>query len=147
MASSHHPSCTEYHGDTWPRRRQTAGSFSWRLFARADESATETNLPARPLFARVGGRVLILGPAIRRGAFFFRKAAGPAPRPDYNLASLLAHDHPISRTSNPVICITVPGSGRAYKQWAPAKFPPSAEALWPAACVRAPAPVTFFTIT
>ena len=91
--------------------------------------------------------MLILGPAIRRGAFFFRKAAGPAPRPDYNLASLLAHDHPISRTSNPVICITVPGSGRAYKQWAPAKFPPSAEALWPAACVRAPAPVTFFTIT
>jgi len=65
--------CTErLNGRLAPPR--SAGPFSWRLFARADESATETNLPARPLFARVGGRVLILGPAIRRGAFFRRAA-------------------------------------------------------------------------
>jgi hypothetical protein len=51
------------------RPRPAAGAFSWRLFARANESATKTIFP-RPLFARVRGRVLILGPAIRRGAFF-----------------------------------------------------------------------------
>ena len=57
-------------------QKATEPRTSARGFFRGDcspaliKSATETNLPARPLFARVGGRVLILSPALRRGAFF-----------------------------------------------------------------------------
>ena len=48
-----------------------AGPFSWRLFAHADESATKTIFPCAPLCA---GWRTILGPAIRRGAFFVASA-------------------------------------------------------------------------